>query len=315
MASVPPALSSVSAGPPQISSIDLAQVQPNSLQGPLGLTSNQVSELVKHLPSSFLEQLSNGTLPEDAVQLLANFSQLAQGGGFRASDPSPSSHPQGPPNIQYLVHTMSPPPFNGMPTFPPAPTDDDGGYVDKPDGAEGSKGKMGGGKGRRGGALMGSDEWARQRKDSHVHSISLFPLDPLTNISCAERSRAPATRGISTKRSTSWHAPCRTAQAKSLRARSSRARCNTSTTSRRTRRATSKSGRWEKLLMDQAMGDLQVQLDEIRKMWEEERMQRQRAEKDLATLRGNLAAAAANGAEKRSNPDAEGGGDKRQKTS
>ncbi|KAF7361217.1 putative transcriptional regulator [Mycena sanguinolenta] len=296
MASVPPALSSVSAGPPQISSIDLAQIQPNSLQGPLGLTSNQVSELVKHLPSSFLEQLSNGTLPEDAVQLLANFSQLAQGGGFRASDPSPSSHPQGPPNIQYLVHTMSPPPFNGMPTFPPAPADDDGDYVDKSDGAEGSKGKTGGGKGRRGGALMGSDEWARQRKDSHKEverrrrgNIN-EAIDELART--VPNGSGEKSKGAILSRAVQYIHHLKENEARNIE-------------------------KWtlEKLLMDQAMGDLQVQLDEIRKMWEEERMQRQRAEKDLATLRGNLAAAAANGAEKRSNPDAEGGGDKRQKTS
>ena len=42
----------------------------------------------------------------------------------------------------------------------------------------------------------------------------------------------------------------------------------------------------EKLLMDQAMGDLQSQLDEMRRMWEEERAQRARAEAELELLRG-----------------------------
>jgi bHLH factor len=68
----------------------------------------------------------------------------------------------------------------------------------------------------------------------------------------------------------------------------------------------------EKLLMDQAMGDLQVQLDEIRRMWEEERMQRQRIEQEIEALRGS--ASQAGGAEKRNNPDAEGGDGKRQRT-
>lgn len=42
----------------------------------------------------------------------------------------------------------------------------------------------------------------------------------------------------------------------------------------------------EKLLMDQAMGDLQAQLEEMRRLWEEERIARQRAESELDVLRG-----------------------------
>ena len=42
----------------------------------------------------------------------------------------------------------------------------------------------------------------------------------------------------------------------------------------------------EKLLMDQAMGDLQAQLEEMRRLWEEERAARQRAETELEVLRG-----------------------------
>jgi len=52
----------------------------------------------------------------------------------------------------------------------------------------------------------------------------------------------------------------------------------------------------EKLLMDQAMGDLQAQLDEMRRMWEQEREARQRLESEVTTLRSektNAAAAAA----------------------
>lgn len=41
----------------------------------------------------------------------------------------------------------------------------------------------------------------------------------------------------------------------------------------------------EKLLMDQAMGDLQNQLEEVRKMWDEERNARQRAEAELESLK------------------------------
>ncbi|KAJ7146155.1 hypothetical protein C8R44DRAFT_756729 [Mycena epipterygia] len=39
--------------------------------------------------------------------------------------------------------------------------------------------------------------------------------------------------------------------------------------------------RLEKMIMEQAMGELQVQFDKIRCMWKEERMNRQRAEEEL----------------------------------
>ena len=41
----------------------------------------------------------------------------------------------------------------------------------------------------------------------------------------------------------------------------------------------------EKLLMDQAMGDLQAQLEEVKRMWEEERMVRARVEAELEGLK------------------------------
>lgn len=48
----------------------------------------------------------------------------------------------------------------------------------------------------------------------------------------------------------------------------------------------------EKLLMDQAMGDLQTQLEEMKKMWEGEREARARAEAELDALRSAMAAVA-----------------------
>jgi bHLH factor len=38
--------------------------------------------------------------------------------------------------------------------------------------------------------------------------------------------------------------------------------------------------------MDQAMGDLQTQLEDMRRMWEEERDARQRVEEELEVIRG-----------------------------
>lgn len=45
----------------------------------------------------------------------------------------------------------------------------------------------------------------------------------------------------------------------------------------------------EKLLMDQAMGDLQNQLEEVKRMWEEERNARQRLEMEVESLRNSAA--------------------------
>jgi len=38
--------------------------------------------------------------------------------------------------------------------------------------------------------------------------------------------------------------------------------------------------------MDQAMSDLQAQLEEMKRLWDEERMARQRSESELELLRG-----------------------------
>jgi len=51
----------------------------------------------------------------------------------------------------------------------------------------------------------------------------------------------------------------------------------------------------EKLLMDQAMGDLQTQLEEMRRMWEEEREARSRMETELEALRAGRNEANKNG--------------------
>ena len=45
----------------------------------------------------------------------------------------------------------------------------------------------------------------------------------------------------------------------------------------------------EKLLMDQAMGDLQAQLDDARRMYQEEVHRREKAEAEVAALKAELA--------------------------
>lgn len=45
----------------------------------------------------------------------------------------------------------------------------------------------------------------------------------------------------------------------------------------------------EKLLMDQAMGDLQAQLEEVKRLWDEERTKRDSLEMEVQTLKSQLA--------------------------
>ena len=51
----------------------------------------------------------------------------------------------------------------------------------------------------------------------------------------------------------------------------------------------------EKLLMDQAMGDLQAQLEEVRRAWEEERVRRGAVEERVRELEGLVPGAGAEG--------------------
>lgn len=44
----------------------------------------------------------------------------------------------------------------------------------------------------------------------------------------------------------------------------------------------------EKLLMDQAMGDLQAQLEEIKRLWDEERTKRDALEKEVQSLKSQI---------------------------
>ncbi|KAJ6554498.1 hypothetical protein B0H19DRAFT_948471 [Mycena capillaripes] len=142
---------------------------------------------------------------------------------------------------------------------------------------------------------MGSDEWSRQRKDNHKEverrrrgniNEGINELGRIVPNGSGEKAK-----GAILSRAVQYIHHLKENEARNIE-------------------------KWtlEKLLMDQAMGDLQVQLDEIRRMWEEERMNRQRAEQELEALRGNKAGAA--GGEKRSSPDggdADGGDGKRQK--
>jgi hypothetical protein len=142
-------------------------------------------------------------LKEDAAQTLSNLSQAtfpaqhqlpvqqhaypgpnALGQHPAISDPGPSSHPRGPPNLGQLSAVAA----AGMGTMQNLPQmtatrqemeegasgDDDGGEMSgtgvNPTGASATSPSGGRTRGGRS-ATMGSDEWSRQRKDNHVSVV------------------------------------------------------------------------------------------------------------------------------------------------
>ncbi|KAG7443270.1 uncharacterized protein BT62DRAFT_903812 [Guyanagaster necrorhizus] len=137
---------------------------------------------------------------------------------------------------------------------------------------------------------MGSDEWTRQRKDNHKEverrrrgniNEGINELGRIVPNGSGEKAK-----GAILSRAVQYIHHLKENEARNIE-------------------------KWtlEKLLMDQAMGDLQAQLEEMRRMWDEERMGRQRAESELETLKG--------GGQKRPNEDGDGkeeGDGKRQRT-
>lgn len=87
------------------------------------------------------------------------------------ADPGPSSHPRGPPNLGQLSAAAAA--AVQTPAMPPPPVQDsDEANIDSddPDKLK-TVSTSGTGSGRTRGnrtAAMGTDEWARQRKDNHV---------------------------------------------------------------------------------------------------------------------------------------------------
>ncbi|KAK7055485.1 psilocybin cluster transcription regulator [Favolaschia claudopus] len=299
---LPPASAPAAAAPLNLGTMELAQLaqlQANGSQALPGLDPAQLVSLLRNLPGVFAKQLADGTLKEDAAQTLSHLSHLAQDGtgpgGYRVSDPGPSSHPHGPPST--VGHLTVP--SQQILTAPAAEDEndvDDGEYVDKPEEPPVRK-PTGGGKGRgRGGAAMGSEEWARQRKDNHKEverrrrgniNEGINELARIVPSGSGEKAK-----GAILSRAVQYIHHLKENEARNIE-------------------------KWtlEKLLMDQAMGDLQVQLDSMRKMWDEERIQHQRLKQELEALRGEGKAAPTG--EKRASPEsseAEGGENKRQRT-
>jgi len=236
---------------------------------------------------------------EDAAQTLSNLSQTpfsqppptqtlsytAVAGIPGINDPGPSSHPRGPPNLgqlsavamQAAPATLVPgqiPPQ--QPQHPhPMPQHEDGGTEDEGvGGQDGQSGSPGAGTtpgttGRRGArsAAMGTDEWTRQRKDNHKEverrrrgniNEGINELGRIVPNGNGEKAK-----GAILARAVQYIHHLKENEARNIE-------------------------KWtlEKLLMDQAMSDLQAQLEEMKRLWDEERMARQRAESELELLRG-----------------------------
>ncbi|KAH9886711.1 hypothetical protein C8Q73DRAFT_715031 [Cubamyces lactineus] len=278
-----------------------------------GMPHDQIMNLLKHIP----EFLNRGDLKDSAAaEALSNLSQTAmmqqhlpqthpnqfaahgvhphqppmQHNGM-TSEPGPSSHPRGPPNLGQLSAVASALQANAPQAPPPAdvrpPSDSQdgaGGPQTSPSPAEGSSGDAdrsaptSKSSGRRGGrsATMTNDEWARIRKDNHKEverrrrgniNEGINELGRIVPNGSGEKAK-----GAILSRAVQYIHHLKENEARNIE-------------------------KWtlEKLLMDQAMGDLQAQLEEMRRLWDEERAARARAEQELELLRGHGAGAAAKG--------------------
>ncbi|KAI0791066.1 hypothetical protein C8Q75DRAFT_759177 [Abortiporus biennis] len=250
-------------------------------QGPLlvGLQTEQVMALLKNLPGFSRDLKDNAA----AAETLSNLSQsgfqphpLGQGlplhTQFQAqlmSEPGPSSHPRGPPTLgQFSASPTSAlrqgAEDEGQSMEMEDPASQGGEGSPSPDDKPSSKPA-----GRRGGrsATMTNDEWARQRKDNHKEverrrrgniNEGINELGRIVPNGSGEKAK-----GAILARAVQYIHHLKENEARNIE-------------------------KWtlEKLLMDQAMGDLQAQLEEMRRLWEEERVARQRADAELDALRG-----------------------------
>nr|A0A286LEZ9.1 RecName: Full=Psilocybin cluster transcription regulator [Psilocybe cyanescens]ASU62247.1 putative transcriptional regulator [Psilocybe cyanescens] len=310
---------------PNLTPADISGMQLN------GLDQSQIMNLLRSLPGMFtgakIPDQGQGNPKEDAAQTLSNLAQAsspfggqhlpihyqtgAAGGLPGINDPGPSTHPRGPPNLGQLsaVAMQAAPATIQHQDQQQSGRQEDGEQagntsIDSPSAKDGENGTgefnqtststpSGG---RRGGrsATMGSDEWSRQRKDNHKEverrrrgniNEGINELGRIVPSGSGEKAK-----GAILSRAVQYIHHLKENEARNIE-------------------------KWtlEKLLMDQAMGDLQAQLEEIKRLWEEERMARTRLEAELEVLRnmnGVSTAGAGSGAAK----DESAAGTKRRST-
>ncbi|KAG6897171.1 hypothetical protein C0993_007730 [Termitomyces sp. T159_Od127] len=292
--------------PQQQPGIPMLPADLSSLQG---IGSEQLMNLLRNLPG-VLGKFNEGK--EDAAQTLSNLSAQQPpfppgafppphpaGGLPGINDPGPSSHPRGPPNLGQLSAvamsasppTSAPPP----PQMPGQPGDSEDERRAAAVAAAAAQAAVNSdikpsvqastatrGRGGRS-AMMGSDEWTRQRKDNHKEverrrrgniNEGINELGRIVPNGSGEKAK-----GAILSRAVQYIHHLKENEARNIE-------------------------KWtlEKLLMDQAMGDLQTQLEEMKKMWEGEREARARAEAEVDAIRGAMAAVATSSAMQQSAP-------------
>jgi len=237
---------------------------------------------------------------QQIMNLLRSLPQLAlqyppPSGMPGINDPGPSSHPRGPPNLEQLsAVAMQAAPVKQQPQ-PTRPEDG----VQEQDGSQspvapGATPASAGGRRSARSATMGTDEWSRQRKDNHKEverrrrgniNEGINELGRLVPNGTGEKAK-----GAILSRAVQYIHHLKENEARNIE-------------------------KWtlEKLLMDQAMGDLQAQLEEVKRRWEEETMLRTRAEAELEAFKnmngisGNISKEdVAAGTKRRSTDDKEG---------
>lgn len=240
-----------------------------------GLNGDALMKLLGNLGNLQNFQLNKDLVGSDkiAAEALSNLAssgiQLPPGilGG---PEPGPSSHPRGPPNLGQGGPSgpMNLPsaPIRGGPGPQLPPREDSEPLESQPSPPDTTKGSVVRGRGA-GRAAMGSDEWARQRKDNHKEverrrrgniNEGINELGRIVPNGSGEKSK-----GAILSRAVQYIHHLKENEARNIE-------------------------KWtlEKLLMDQAMGDLQSQLEEVRKLWEDERATRQRLEMEVDQTRG-----------------------------
>lgn len=143
-------------------------------------------------------------------------------------------------------------------------------------------------------ATMGTEEWSRQRKDNHVslrsqtnlQSLRLTPrCTPILQKEVERRRRGNINEGINELGRIVPNGSGEKAKGAILSRAVQYIHHLKDNEARNIEKWT-----LEKLLMDQAMGDLQAQLEEMRRAWDEERVARQKAQSELEAFksgRGN----------------------------
>jgi hypothetical protein len=241
----------------------------------------------------------------DAAQTLSNLSQAnfasnpqlahhlslaqSQSNPFSHGDPGPSSHPRGPPNLGQLSAVAS------QSTPMTAPTGNLSREQEQDDGSDGDEDNKDTqhsppptiGKRSARSATLGSEEWTRQRKDNHVSLMDKMSPTCTDFYACTiqkeveRRRRGNINEGINELGRIVPNGSGEKAKGAILSRAVQYIHHLKDNEARNIEKWT-----LEKLLMDQAMGDLQAQLEEMRRLWEEEVLKKQRVEKELEALRG-----------------------------